>query len=244
MGGRIRLRQPAKGYRAGIDPVFLAAACPAGEGDAVLDLGCGVGTAMLCLAARVPDLAGGGIELQPGLAALAVENVAENPCASGLFVLAGDISRPPEALLERRFDHILANPPYFSQGEATASPETAKAVAHVLGAEGLSAWARLSARLLRPRGSLTMVHRTEALADVLAAMEKAFGGILVYPLWPRAGEPASRILVQGWLGSRAPMRVLPGMALHGADGAYTDGANAVLREGAAISALAEKTRKR
>ncbi|HEY2110716.1 MAG TPA: methyltransferase, partial [Dongiaceae bacterium] len=53
LGGLLRLRQPAKGLRTGIDPVFLAAAAPATKGR-VLDLGCGVGTAALCLARRLP----------------------------------------------------------------------------------------------------------------------------------------------------------------------------------------------
>ena len=41
--GRLRLLQPARGYRAATDPVLLAAACPAVAGESVLDLGCGLG---------------------------------------------------------------------------------------------------------------------------------------------------------------------------------------------------------
>ncbi|SVE43912.1 uncharacterized protein METZ01_LOCUS496766, partial [marine metagenome] len=43
LGGRVRFRQPASGYRVAIDPVLLASAVPAVSGSRVLDLGTGVG---------------------------------------------------------------------------------------------------------------------------------------------------------------------------------------------------------
>ena len=49
LGGKLRVKQPKKGYRAGIDPVLLAASVNAHIGDNILDLGCGVGVASLCL---------------------------------------------------------------------------------------------------------------------------------------------------------------------------------------------------
>jgi tRNA1Val (adenine37-N6)-methyltransferase len=39
LGGRITLEQPTKGYRAGVDPVLLAASVPARAGQSVLELG-------------------------------------------------------------------------------------------------------------------------------------------------------------------------------------------------------------
>src|SRR5574343_1545621 len=87
--GRLRLWQPAQGYRAATDPVLLAAACPATAGQSVLDLGCGAGAAALCLAARVPDLALAGLELQPEYADLARRNAARNGVA--MQVECGDL---------------------------------------------------------------------------------------------------------------------------------------------------------
>ena len=74
LGGRIRIRQPQKGYRAGVDPVLLAASIPARSGQSVLELGLGVGTAALCLSARVAGLSLTGVEIQSDYAALAREN--------------------------------------------------------------------------------------------------------------------------------------------------------------------------
>lgn len=58
LGGRLMVAQPKTGYRAGVDPVLLAASVPAVRGESVLELGCGVGVASLCLAARVPGQIG------------------------------------------------------------------------------------------------------------------------------------------------------------------------------------------
>ena len=71
LGGKVTALQPAKGYRAGIDAVLLAASVPAKAGETVLELGCGVGVASLCLAARVEGVEITGVELQPEYAALA-----------------------------------------------------------------------------------------------------------------------------------------------------------------------------
>ena len=68
LGGRLTIRQPVRGYRAGADPVFLAAAVAAKPGERVLELGCGVGTALLCLGARVAGLDLTGVERQGDLA--------------------------------------------------------------------------------------------------------------------------------------------------------------------------------
>src|SRR3954468_17278482 len=56
LGGRLRLRQPASGHRAGHDAILLAAATAARPGDRIVDFGAGVGAAGLAVARRVPDI--------------------------------------------------------------------------------------------------------------------------------------------------------------------------------------------
>src|SRR6185503_13495505 len=87
LGGRVKLRQPVDGYRVAIDPVILAAAVPAGAQDRVIDIGCGTGAASLCLAARVPNCRGVGLERDHALAELARDNVARNGFADRLAVI-------------------------------------------------------------------------------------------------------------------------------------------------------------
>ncbi len=230
LGGRIVIRQPEDGYRAAIDPVLLAASVPAAGGQQVLDVGCGVGTAGLCLARRVAEVRVSGIELQPELAELARHNVEANGLGGRVEFLCGDLLDPPADLAEGGFDHVMANPPFAGQGTGNVSPHAVKAVASVEGEADLHAWVGFCARMARPKGSVTVIHRADRLDDLLAAMNEGLGDLAVFPLWPGDnGKPARRVLVRGRKGVSAPLRLLPGLVLHGPGGGYTDAAEEVLR---------------
>src|SRR6185437_2187064 len=122
LGGRVRLRQPADGYRVAIDPVFLAASVPAEPHQLVLDVGCGAGAAMLCLAARAPLSRVVGLEMQRDLVRLAGDNVILNGLEARVSVMIGDLLQPPPRLSPGSFDHVMANPPFNEQGRAAALP--------------------------------------------------------------------------------------------------------------------------
>lgn len=234
LGGRLRLIQPAAGYRVAIDPVLLAAAVPAEAGERVLDAGVGTGAASLCLAARVPDALIVGLEKERDLHRLAVTNAAGNGFDRRIDLMVGDLLRPPPRLTGTNFDHVMTNPPFLEAGRATR-PAGSKAAAHVEAEATLAEWLLACLRMLRPGGKLTLIHRADRLADALAALGGRIGGIVVFPLWPRAADrPAKRVLIQGQKGSGAPLRLARGLVLHEADGSYTAAAHAVLYRGAAL----------
>lgn len=184
---------------------------------------------------RRGDISLVGLELQPKLAALARRNLRENALSTRALVLHGDASKPPTCLTNRLFDWALANPPYFAAGRGGESPLGSKALAHREGTLDLAAWIDLLLRRLRPGGGLTVIQRADRLPDLLAALGERAGAIAILPLWPRAGQPAARVLVQAIKGRRSPAHLLPGLVLHRADGGYSDGAEAVLRAGQALS---------
>ncbi|HVH01975.1 MAG TPA: methyltransferase [Amaricoccus sp.] len=238
LDGRLRIRQPRVGYRAATDPVLLAAFVPARPGEAVLELGCGAGTAALCLAARVPGLALHGLELQPGYAALARRNAEANGLA--LTVHEGDLRRPPAGLRALAFDQVLANPPFHPAG-VTGAADPGRDAAHREGEAGLGDWIDAGLRRLRPGGRLTLIHRTARLAAILAGIEGRAGAVEILPLAGRAGRPAERVLVRARKGSRAALRLYPPFTLHAGDAhagdreSYTAAAQRVLRGMAALS---------
>ncbi len=234
LGGRVTLRQPREGYRAAIDPVFLAAAIPAGPGDLVLDVGAGVGAAALCLARREPGCNIRGIELQRDLVRLATENIIANGLNGRVEVMVGDLLHPPPRLAPGAYAHVMANPPYLQDGAATPPPDPGKAQANVEGEAALADWVRFALAMVRPKGSITFIHRADRLAALLGAMSGRAGDIAVFPLWPGAGKPASRVIVRARKGVATPTRLLPGLVLHEPDGRYSTAADAVLREGAGL----------
>ncbi len=229
LGGRVRYAQPATGFRNGIEPVLLAASVKARPGQRVLEAGTGAGAALLCLTARIGGLDCTGIERDAGLSSLARANVAENGAPIGIET--GDVMANPAAA--SRYDHAIANPPWFPD-DATASPNAMRDDAK-RGRPGLvAAWALALASALRPGGTLTMILPAASIGQALAAFASCgCGGRTVAPLWPKQGRAAKIVLVHGVRGSRGPDRMMAGLVLHQASGAFTDATESILRDGAA-----------
>jgi len=235
LGGRVCLRQPAEGARAAIDPVFLAAATPVAPHQQILDAGCGVGAAMLCLAARVPQCRVVGIELQRDLVRLAGDNLLLNGGADRLSVMVGDLLQPPPRLSPGSFDHVMANPPFIERGRGSAAADPAKSAATVEGEADLGDWVRCAITMARGKGTVTFVHRADRIDALLGHIAGRAGEVVIFPLWPGAGKPASRVLVRARKQIAAPARLAPGLVLHEPDGRFTAAAEAVLRGGEALA---------
>lgn len=238
LGGRVMLWQPVRGYRAGIDPVLLAASVTAEAGQRVLDLGCGAGAAALCLGVRVDGVELHGLELQPDYAALARRNAAGNGVA--LEVHEGDVRRMPSALRALRFDHVMMNPPYFDRGQGTGSADAGRDLA-LGGNTPVSAWVDAATRRLCPGGWLWIVQRVARLPDVLAAIDRRLGAVTVLPLAAREGRAADLFVLRARKGDRSLFRLLYPLCLHAGDrhvqgvGGFRAPVAAVLREGAALA---------
>jgi tRNA1(Val) A37 N6-methylase TrmN6 len=222
LGGKLTIRQSRDGFRAGFDAVMLAAAVPAGAGDTVLELGAGVGTASLCLARRVTDCSITGIEIDAGIAAIARENVSINAMAERVTIVEGDVLG---SALRGDYHRVFANPPFHGDDGQKSSHEGRERAKR--DASGLAAWVEAGLKRTRSRGTLTLIFRADRLAEVLAAAPES--GVSVYPLWPRAGEAAKRVIVQIVKGSSAPLQMLSGLVLHENGGKYTREADALLR---------------
>jgi tRNA1(Val) A37 N6-methylase TrmN6 len=234
LGGRVRFSQPVRGYRVAIDPVLLAAAVPARGGQLILDAGAGSGAASLCLAVRVPGCRILGLEAQRELHRIARRNIEQNGLERETDVILGVLERPPPRLAAATFDHVMTNPPHAAAG-GTSSPDSERAVAHAETTLDLAGWIGACLRMLKPHGQLTLIHRADRLDDLLAALHGRAGDIVVFPLWPAAdGRPAKRVLVQARRGSRAPLRLSAGLALHTREGSFTAMAERVLRDGSAL----------
>jgi FkbM family methyltransferase len=241
LGGKLILQQPKSGYRAGLDAVFLAACVPIANGMpmTVLDVGAGVGTVGLCVAVRCAQADVTLLERDPRLVTIARRNIRQMGAVDRTRIVAASVGATAAQLTtlglkDASFDHVAANPPFHAVGRGTSAPDALKAASHAMPADSLSEWIRFLARMAKPGGTATVIHKAEALPQLLAAFAGRFGALHVLPLHPRAGEPASRVIVQGIKGSRAPLVLCAGFVLHGEGNAFTPQAQAVLRDGAVL----------
>jgi tRNA1(Val) A37 N6-methylase TrmN6 len=229
LDGRLVLRQPRKGYRAGVDAALLAAACDAPPGARVLDAGCGPGAALLSAAVRRPRVSFVGVERDPDALALAQSNIAANGLGERASAIAGDVAQRFSTLGLAPFDAAMANPPFFDDPAAIRGPAPEREGAYMADG-GLEAWTRFLLKAVREGGSVTLIHRADRLADILALLGKGAGSFRIRPIQPFADEPAKRVLARAVKTGKAPLVLLPPLVLHDrAGGKHTAETEAVLR---------------
>jgi tRNA1(Val) A37 N6-methylase TrmN6 len=234
LGGRLRLLQPRRGHRFGHDAILLAAATPARAGEHAVEFGAGVGAAGLALAVRCAGVRVTLLEIDARLAALATQNAARNGLGDRACVLARDVTANADAFAQAGLppqcaDHVLMNPPFHDAQRTQASPDAARKAAYIADDGLLANWTSAAHRLLRPDGTLTLIHRADTLAQVLRALDDGFGALDVLPVHPRPGAPAIRVLVRAVKGSRAPLVLRPGFLLNDSAGLPHESAERVLR---------------
>jgi len=237
LGGKLLVQQPRRGYRAGVDPVLLAASVNAEPKQQVLELGCGVGVASLCLGKRVPDLHLTGLEIQPQLALLARQNAQSNNVTMDVFT--GDLADLPQPLKDLQFDHVIANPPYFDRLKTTPAADPSKE--RSLGEQTpLSCWTTVAAKRAKPKGYVHFIFRSERLPELLEALPKELGSLRVLPFSAREGRASELMILRARKLGRAGFCLEAPIIMHKGgkhikDGdSYTDLLSRVLRDGAKI----------
>lgn len=247
LDGRVEALQHATGHhRAGLEALLLAVSLETRITGTVVDLGAGTGVAGFCAAARCPHAKVVLVERNAESVALARQALAR-PANAGFAdrvrISAADITAPEAeraaAGMGRDLaDHVILNPPFHPGAAGSASPAKARAEAHVLETGGLDSWLRAATSVLKVRGDITVIFRADGLDQLLAALGRRFGAIDILPVQPRDGEPARRVLVRAVKGSRAGLRILPALVLHGESGSgFTAPVEAMLREGRGLAAV-------
>lgn len=229
LDGRVRLLQPARGYRAGADAALLAAACDAKPGERVIEAGCGAGAALLAAAVRRPGAQFLGVERDPAAAALARQNIVRNDLQGRIEIVEADVAQRFSGLRLSVFDAAISNPPFFDEPGALRPPAPERRGAWIADA-GLAAWTAFLVKAVREGGTITVIHRADRLGDLLALFGDKCGSFQVRPVHPFADAPAKRVIVRAVKIGKAPLQLLPALVLHDRSGGkHTDEAEAIMR---------------
>ncbi len=229
LSGKVKLKQPKIGYRATSDAVLVAAAVRAKPGQTILDVGCASGVVGLCVAARVPDVSVTGVELQPDLALLASDNATLN--AFDMTIIQADIGQRVKSLHGRQFHHVVTNPPFYTETPKRREEQVETAYKQVL---PIADWLKFCLKHVRAKGTLTVIHRTEAVPEILAYLNSHLGGLTLIPIYPKPGGMPKRVIIRGEVGSKKPFSLHPGIVLHHPDNTRTAVAEEIMRNGASL----------
>lgn len=228
LGGLVKIRQPEKGFRVGLDTVMVAASVPAKEKASVLDMGAGVGGISLCLAKRLPQPEITAVELQQSYYEFACQNIADNNIEDRVSMVLSDICDYKQS----GFDVAVCNPPFLEEGSYISSPNPEKEKA--IGDTSIDVWVKAASRCLKKGGQLVMIHRADALQRIIQAFGTKFGRVEIFPLFPRAGEPAKRVVIRAVKESKGVSQIYHGMIIHQKNGEWTPESEKVLREGGSL----------
>ena len=235
LGGGIRIWQPKKGYRAGIDPILLAASVNVSAGQKVLDLGCGVGTASFAIGYRVKNVELYGIEIQKVFADLADLNSKENGIE--LQVECSNISNLSYNITSKNFDHVIANPPYFDRKSSVRGVNLSKekSFGDTL---PISEWLKVAAKRAKPKGFVHFILRSDRLIEVFTNMPNSLGSLVITPVISRKNENAKLTILHAKKNGRAGFIISSPIVLHprksGSREKYVPEVDKVLRNGTSL----------
>jgi tRNA1(Val) A37 N6-methylase TrmN6 len=239
LNNRLKILQPRKGYRAGLDAVMVAAAVPALPGDKIFEAGIGTGVAALCLASRVPDIQVTGVETNPDYVGLAKANAERNGFEKTISIVTGNMTELPDMIatgqISNGFDHAFANPPYREKGRSRAPKDPGRANAHVSDMDTIAAWTEQMVALVKEGGTVTLILPPEIEEAFRSLPIVGSHQLTILPLVARDGAPAIRIVHQLVKGASPNVKTAAGLILHENDGRHTSAADHILRAGGALA---------
>lgn len=234
LGGCFEVFQPVDGHRAGLDALLIAACVPRDLEGTLADFGAGAGVAgfaALCgCRAKQVDLIENAVPLA-SLTRRSVDLPANRHLKGRVRILEADILAPARerreaGLADQSYDFAITNPPYNDSSFRKPS-SGGKAAAHMMSEDLLDRWMRAITAALKPGGRFVAILRPRSLTSLLAATGSRFGGLVLKPVQSRVDTPASRLLVGGVKGSRAPLAIVAPLIVHDQAGTLSSHVQAI-----------------
>jgi tRNA1Val (adenine37-N6)-methyltransferase len=218
----LKLIQKRDGFCFGIDAVLLSYFAQIPKNGAVIDLGTGTGIVAVLVAAKKEPARVVGLEIQADMAGMASRSVALNGLDDRISIVNGDIRDAVQLFGPSSFDAVVTNPPYMEKGGGLLNPEDAKAISRHEILCSIEDVISVSARLLKPGGKFSMVHRPHRLVDIMYNMRKYnIEPKLMRLVHPSPGKKPNLVLVSGTKDGRIELRVQEPLYVYDSSGRYT-----------------------
>lgn len=207
----------------GMDAVLLSSFVKVKKGEKVLDLGTGTGILPILLEAKNDGGRYTGLEIQPESADMARRSVAYNGLEDKINIVTGDIKEAALIFGAASFEVVTVNPPYMIGEHGLKNQNKALYIARHEVLCTLEDILRESAKVLKVKGRLYMVHRPFRIPEILTKMCAA--GIepkrmrLVYPF---ADKEPNMVLIEGAKGGNPRMKAEPPLIVYEREGRYTE----------------------
>jgi tRNA1Val (adenine37-N6)-methyltransferase len=219
--GVVQIAQPAKGHRFTLDSILLADFCRIKPKDRVLEPGAGTGVISLLLAKKHPRAIFTAVEIQPQLAELCGQNIADNSLDGQITVLSRDIRRLRNTIAQGSLNVIVVNPPYIKEGTGRTSPYAARLIARHDRAASLESWLNLHL-FLKNSGKYCLVFPVARLVELTALMKRRrLEPKRIRLVHPYLDQSASLVLLESVKEGGSGLEVLPPLIVHEPGGGYT-----------------------
>jgi tRNA1Val (adenine37-N6)-methyltransferase len=211
LDGRLRVFQPADGYRFSIDSILLARFVSVREGDRVLELGAGCGVISIAIAALYRPSKIIAVEIQPGIAAMIRRSAAINEMQSVIHAIEGDLrSLADPEIAASGFDVVVANPPYRAKNSGRESPDEGRRVARSETAATLEDFIAAAALHLRDGGRAAFVFCAERFAELISVLRAhRLEPKRIRFVHPAISKPATTVLIETRKGGGTEVTIEP-----------------------------------
>ena len=205
----------------GMDAVLLSGFEKAKPTETVIDLGTGTGIIPILMEGKKKGKHFTGLEIQEESADMARRSVALNHLEEKIDIVTGDIKDASKLFGASSFDVVTSNPPYMIYQHGLKNESDAKTIARHEVKCTLEDIIAQSAKLLKPKGRLFLVHRPFRLVEIFCLMHQY--GIepkrmqLVHPF---VNQEPNMVLIEGLRGGNPRLTVEKPLIVYESEGKY------------------------
>lgn len=206
-----KLIQKKDGFKFSVDAVILSDFFSPTKKGKILDIGCGNGIIPILLYSKGKGEDITGVEIQEENCELALKNVKLNNLEDYIKIENDDVKEYPKG---NTFDYIISNPPYMEVDGKKQNILSCKSIARHELTLNLYDLIRNAKRLLKPVGSITLVHRSYRFTDISRILEDCgFSLKRVRFVYYSKDRNSNLVLVEAFKGKKCKLEIEPPLFL-------------------------------